>query len=79
VRLKIKKTVSLATAHCWLVKMGYQWNQKLSGQYVDSHEHDNVVHYRQHVFLPTWAELDCQTRMWSGDNPEIMNEALVNG
>jgi hypothetical protein len=56
VRLKIKKTVSLATAHCWLVKMGYQWTKKLSGQYVDSHEHDDVVHYRQHVFLPTCAD-----------------------
>jgi hypothetical protein len=59
VRLKIKKTVSLATARRWLAKMGYWWTKKPSGQYVDGHECDDVVHYRQHVFLPAWAELDC--------------------
>jgi hypothetical protein len=45
-RLKIKKTVSLATAHHWLAKMGYWWTKKPSGQYVDGHECDDVVHYR---------------------------------
>jgi hypothetical protein len=78
-RLKIKKTVSLATAHCWLVKMGYWWTKKPSGQYVDGHEHNNVVHYHQHVFLPAWAEINHQTRMWSADNQEIVNEALASG
>jgi hypothetical protein len=60
-RLKIKKTVSLATACHWLAKMGYQWTKKLLGQYVDGHKCDDVVHYHQHVFLPAWAEINHQT------------------
>jgi len=38
--------------------MGYHWTEKPFGQYVDGHECDDVVYYRQNVFFPAWAELD---------------------
>ena len=78
-RLKLKRPVSLATAKRWMAKMGYRWTKKPGGQYVDGHERSDVVYYRQHVFLPAWAELDRQTRMWTSDNQEIMNQALQSG
>jgi len=78
-RLGIKKTVSLATARRWMKTMGYRWTKKPSGQYVDGHERDDVVYYRQNVFLPAWAELDRRTRKWTTDNTEIINDALANG
>ena len=60
-------------------KMGYRWTKKPSGQYVDGHERADVVHYRQTVFLPAWAELDHHTRLWTVDNQEIVNDALASG
>jgi hypothetical protein len=60
-------------------KMGYRWTKKLSGQYVDGHKRSDVVHYCQTVFLPAWAKLDYRTRLWTMDNQEIVNEALVSG
>lgn len=56
--LGIKKAISLATAQRWMKKMGYRWTKKPSGQYIDGHEHADVVYYRQQIFLPAWAELD---------------------
>jgi hypothetical protein len=49
------------------------------GQYVDGHKRVDVVYYHQTVFLLAWAELDKQTRLWTTDNQQIVNEALANG
>src|SRR6266487_2773033 len=51
-RLKLKKTISLATAQRWMKTVGYRWTKTPTGQFVDGHERDNVVAYRQTVFLP---------------------------
>jgi hypothetical protein len=63
-RLKLKKTISLATAQRWMHKMGYRWTKQPSGQFVDGHERDDVVAYRQNIFLPAMAELDPKMRAW---------------
>jgi hypothetical protein len=42
--------------------LGYRFVRNHRGQYVDGHERDDVVHYRQHVFLPKWYSL--KNRMW---------------
>lgn len=69
--LRLKKTISLATAQRWM--------KKPSGQYVDGHEQADIVYYRQSIFLPAWAELDHRIRLWTTDNQEIANEALAAG
>ncbi|KAI0316465.1 hypothetical protein OF83DRAFT_1060295, partial [Amylostereum chailletii] len=48
----LKKSVSLSTAQRWMKRMGYRWMKTPKGQYVDGHEREDVVAYRQHVFLP---------------------------
>ncbi len=40
-----KTPISVATACQWMKLMGYQWQKELKGQYVDGHEHEDVVNY----------------------------------
>jgi hypothetical protein len=53
----LNKTVSLATTQWWIFKLDYCWREEQKGQYVDGHERDDVVTYRQNVFLPLWKVL----------------------
>jgi hypothetical protein len=57
-RWGLKTTISDATAKRWMHKLGYQWVKKHRGLYVDGHERDDVVHYRQSVFLPAWYKAE---------------------
>jgi hypothetical protein len=66
----MKRGISEHTARNWLNRLGYCWTLKLSGQYVDGHEHKDVVHYRQNVFLPWWKELEPQLHVWLQDGEE---------
>ncbi|KII87524.1 hypothetical protein PLICRDRAFT_112639 [Plicaturopsis crispa FD-325 SS-3] len=70
-RLRMKKTISLATAKRWMKKVGYRWTKNFKGQYVDGHERDDVVFYRQNVFLPKWVDVEARTRRWTETNQEI--------
>ena len=45
-------SVSLKTAQRWMETLGYMWADTLTGCYVDGHERDDVVNYRQNIFLP---------------------------
>ncbi|KAG1761234.1 hypothetical protein EDD22DRAFT_980306 [Suillus occidentalis] len=69
-RLKLKKTISLATAQHWMKHVGYHWLKTPTGQFVGGHERSDVVAYRQLVFLPVWAELFSQTRIYGTDGNE---------
>lgn len=62
--LKLTKPIHLATAQHWMKKMGYRWTKTPTGQFVDGHKRDDVVAYRQTVFLPILAELLSQTRVY---------------
>ncbi|KAF8162642.1 hypothetical protein B0H34DRAFT_649809, partial [Crassisporium funariophilum] len=64
-RLKRKKTISVETAQCWMKKMGYRWMYDPKGQYVDNHERDDVVAYRQNVFLPVMEGLQSRQTKWN--------------
>ena len=52
VHLGVLRPISLAMAHCRMKSMGWQWKQEVKGQYVDGHEHSDIVAYCQQVFLP---------------------------
>ncbi|KAF9219933.1 hypothetical protein BS17DRAFT_769652 [Gyrodon lividus] len=69
--LKIKKTPHLLTAKRWMRKMGYCWTKNPAGQYVDGHEHEDVVWYQQTIFLPAWQALEDRTRKWLTDNIDL--------
>ena len=63
----MKKGITERTARNWLSKLGFRWTLEPSGQYVDGHEREDVVTYRQQVFLPRWKELEPQLRIWTLD------------
>ena len=51
-------------AQRWMHQLKYRCAKRQSGQYVDGHEREDVVSYRQKVFLPAlaprmncWAEI----------------------
>lgn len=64
--------ISLSTAQTWMHVLEYRWTKVPSGQYVDGHERDDVVHYRDDVFLPAMERLDPYTR-------DFIDGAMVEG
>jgi transposase len=66
----MKKGITVRTARNWLSKLGYRWTLEPSGQYVDGHEREDVVGYRQNVFLPRWKALEHSLRIWTLDGKE---------
>jgi hypothetical protein len=46
------------TARRWLMKLGYTPKPTRKGVYEDGHEREDVVEYRNDVFLPLMAEMD---------------------
>jgi hypothetical protein len=70
-RYGLKKKISLSTARRWMHMMDYRWTKAPSGQYVDGHEREDVVTYRQSQFLPTMADLEWNLRVWKDGLQEI--------
>ncbi|KAJ7870176.1 hypothetical protein B0H14DRAFT_2233603, partial [Mycena olivaceomarginata] len=51
-KFNLSNTISLATAKRWMHALKFRWVKNHKGQYVDGHEREDVVRYRQEVFLP---------------------------
>jgi hypothetical protein len=60
-----KKQISIRTAQRWLHKMGWRYGRKRNGMYVDGHEREDIVQYREQ-FIERWKVYD--KRMYSYDN-----------
>ncbi|KAJ3814714.1 hypothetical protein F5876DRAFT_86258 [Lentinula aff. lateritia] len=73
----LKHTVSVATAKRWMRKLGYRFVKNHVGQYVDGHERDDVVKYRQTVFLPAWYSFENRMRSW--DEQDLLEYSLWSG
>ncbi|KAF7317298.1 hypothetical protein HMN09_00465300 [Mycena chlorophos] len=64
----ITREISHATACSFLRELGYRFRCPKSGQYVDGHEREDVVEYRNNVYLPEYFKL--QDRVWVYGNDE---------
>ncbi|KAG1765058.1 hypothetical protein EV702DRAFT_948116, partial [Suillus placidus] len=51
-RYQLSKTISLVMAQRWMENCGFRWTTAKNGQYVDGHEREDVMNYRQNKFLP---------------------------
>lgn len=60
--------LSLKTAQRWMETLGYTWANTPTGCYVDGHERDDVVNYRQNIFLPAWFAKEPRLRVWTDEN-----------
>jgi hypothetical protein len=64
-----KPCISKATAQRWLAKLKWHYSKKKNGMYIDGHERDNVVAYRQ-AFVYQWVEYEVQFQIWDANgNP----------
>jgi hypothetical protein len=69
-RSGLKKRLDLVTAQRWMKELNDCWDYDPKGQYVDGHEREDVVEYRQNVFLPHWANIKARTHNWSNGQPD---------
>jgi len=76
--LNCKTTIHLATAQRWMHKLNYCWSTTPKGQYVDGHEHEDVVAYCQNEFLPALIKIDANLRKWTGDATKDLNAATIS-
>ena len=51
--------------------MDYRWGRGPKGQYIDGHEREDVVAYRQEIFLPTLANHEDRIRTYDRDGNTI--------
>jgi hypothetical protein len=54
--------ISHAMAVWWMGKFSYRWTFQPSGQFVNSHEREDIVNYQQNIFLPAMAEYNAKIR-----------------
>ncbi|KAJ3710183.1 hypothetical protein C8R42DRAFT_648907 [Lentinula raphanica] len=62
-----KQPISLRTARRWLIKMGWSYSVVKKGVYMDGHEREDVVRYRQQEFLPTMLEFEHRMAKYEWD------------
>jgi hypothetical protein len=69
-RLMISYGASLGqtSTYNWLLRLGFYKSEVKKGVYLDRHEREDIVAYRQEVFLPLMAELDSYTRQYNENN-----------
>ncbi|KAI0672728.1 hypothetical protein C8Q78DRAFT_1077067 [Trametes maxima] len=70
-RFGLNHPISLSTAQRWMHALDYRWTKTPSGQFVDGHEREDVVKYRQEQFLPAMAEYDLRARQWNQAGEEV--------
>jgi hypothetical protein len=50
--------IRVRTAQRWLNKLGLEYEEVIKGVYIDRHEKEETITYRETVFLPRWKELE---------------------
>ena len=61
-----KKKISLRTAQRWLHRMGWRYGKKTKGMYIDGHEREDVVKYREE-FIVRWKEYEKRMIIYDND------------
>ena len=56
--------ISYTTTYNWLLRLGFYKSEVKKGVYVDGHKREDVIAYKQEVFLPIIAKLDSYTRQY---------------
>lgn len=73
----IGESIHISTAQRWMHALKFRWVKSHKGLYVDGHERDDVVRYRQEVFLPAWYRMEGKMRAWTGEKMDAL-EAVVD-
>ena len=70
------RRISMKTATRWMYFLGFQPKKQRKGYYTDNHNRDDVVEYRDKVFLPTMQ--DYERRMVHYDGIDMTTEIIPN-
>jgi hypothetical protein len=63
--------ISHITTYNWLLKLGFYKLEIKKGVYVNGYKREDVIAYRQEVFLPIMAKLDSYTRQYKEKDDSI--------
>ncbi|KAJ7670285.1 hypothetical protein B0H17DRAFT_948860, partial [Mycena rosella] len=63
----LDKKISVRMARRYLNDLGYRFTAEKKGQYSDGHERDNVVYYREEVYLPSLKGFQDHSCMFDAD------------
>lgn len=76
----IEKPIKLRTAQHYLNVLVYRFKAPAKGQYVDGHEREDVVIYREQIFLPQWRKISERMFNWvNGDIPGPESRLPLSG
>lgn len=67
--VQLKRPLCERTARRWLLKLGWRLTTLKKGVYMDGHEREDVVKYRNEVFLPAMGNFE--ERMTKFEGPEL--------
>ena len=59
------KGISRACTYKWLLRLGFYALEVKKGVYVNRHKREDVIAYRQEVFLPIIEELSLYSRQYN--------------
>jgi hypothetical protein len=62
--ISYNKSIDRTLTYNWLLWLGFYKSEVKKGVYIDRHKQEDIVAYRQEVFLPLMAELDSYTRQY---------------
>lgn len=65
-----KPSISEHTAYHWLGKMGWQYGRQPNGMYIDGHEHEDVVQYRD-AFVQHFKQYEQCFHLWDDNGEEL--------
>jgi hypothetical protein len=60
--------ISLNTARRWMIYLGFHAHKTGKNYYVDGHEREDVVQYREQVYLPQMLEYERRMGDWKDEN-----------
>ena len=75
----LKSPLSERTARRWLIKLGWRRTVVRKGVYMDGHEREDVVKYRNEIFLPAMARFEARMARFEGSDLKQVNPALEDG
>ena len=70
-KFNLKRTPDERTVRNWLKVMEYRYGPGKKGMYIDGHEQEDIVEYRQNIFLPWWYLMEPQMMKWMIDGTVI--------
>ncbi|KIJ37224.1 hypothetical protein M422DRAFT_178335 [Sphaerobolus stellatus SS14] len=70
-QFSLKRAPNEHTVRKWLKFMEYRYGPGKKGMYIDGHEREDVVEYRQNTFLPGWYLVEPRMMKWLGDGTVV--------